>query len=217
MSLNVKKGDTVLVIAGKDKGKSGKVLVAQPADNSVVVAGVNMISKHKKPRSAKDKGGIIKKEGKIDASNVQIICPACNKATRINHETVDGKKIRQCKKCGANLDTATKKETKKATTKTTETKKATAAKSTTKTTAKATEAKSATKTTAKTTEAKETKTTTKAPAAKKSETAEKKTTTKSTASKPAAKTTATKSTTKTTSAAKSTTTKKTTTKKVESK
>ena len=109
MSLNVKKGDTVLVLAGKDKGKSGKVLVAQPADNSVVVAGVNIIAKHKKPRSAQDKGGIIKKEGKIDASNVQIICPTCGKATRINNVMVDGKKIRQCKKCSANLDAAVKK------------------------------------------------------------------------------------------------------------
>ena len=138
MSLNVKKGDTVLVIAGKDKGKSGKVLVAQPADNSVVVAGVNIIAKHKKPRSAQDKGGIIKKEGKINASNVQIICPTCGKATRINNETVDGKKIRQCKKCGANLDVAAKKETKKATTAKTTTKStstkstSTAAKNTTK-------------------------------------------------------------------------------------
>ena len=120
MALNIKKGDTVLVIAGKDKGKSGKVLVAMPADNSVVVAGVNIIAKHKKPRSANDKGGIIKKENKIDASNVQIICPICNKATRINNITVDGKKIRQCKKCSANLDSAVK----KATTKTTSTKKA---------------------------------------------------------------------------------------------
>ena len=115
MSLNVKKGDTVLVLAGKDKGKSGKVLVAQPADNSVVVAGVNIIAKHKKPRSAQDKGGIIKKEGKIDASNVQIICQACGKATRINNVMVDGKKIRQCKKCSANLDSAVKKEVKKTT------------------------------------------------------------------------------------------------------
>ena len=94
MALNVKKGDNVLVIAGKDKGKTGKVLVAMPADNSVVVAGVNIIAKHKKPRSANDKGGIIKKENKIDASNVQIICPICNKATRINHVEKDGKKIR---------------------------------------------------------------------------------------------------------------------------
>jgi len=119
MSLNIKKGDTVLVIAGKDKGKSGKVLVSMPADNSVVVAGVNIIAKHKKPRSANDKGGIIKREGKIDASNVQIICPTCGKATRINNIIVDGKKIRQCKKCSANVDVA-KKEVKKAAPKTTE-------------------------------------------------------------------------------------------------
>ena len=119
MALNVKKGDTVVVIAGKDKGKTGKVLVAMPADNSVVVAGVNMISKHKKPRSAQDKGGIIKKEGKINASNVQIVCPVCGKATRVAHTIKDDKKIRECKKCGADLDAAVKKATKdSATTKT---------------------------------------------------------------------------------------------------
>ena len=117
MSLNVKKGDTVLVIAGKDKGKSGKVLVAQPADNSVVVAGVNIIAKHKKPRSANDKGGIIKKEGKINASNVQVVCPVCGKATRISNVIEGDKKIRQCKKCKANLDATVKKETKKTATK----------------------------------------------------------------------------------------------------
>ena len=103
MALNVKKGDTVVVIAGKDKGKTGKVLVAMPADNSVVVAGVNMIAKHKKPRSANDKGGIIKKENKIDASNVQVICPICNKATRIGYEMDKDVKVRVCKKCGAKL------------------------------------------------------------------------------------------------------------------
>jgi len=159
MSLNVKKGDTVLVIAGKDKGKSGKVLVAQPADNSVVVAGVNIIAKHKKPRSAQDKGGIIKKEGKINVSNVQVICQSCGKATRINHETVDGKKVRQCKKCGSNLDSATKKTASKTTTKTAKTAEAKDVKTTTKTTsakattkkAETTEAKSAEKTTTKST------------------------------------------------------------------
>ena len=119
MALNVKKGDTVLVIAGKDKGKTGKVLVAMPADNSVVVAGVNMIAKHKKPRSANDKGGIIKKEGKINASNVQIVCPTCGKATRIAHEIKGDQKIRACKKCGANLDVVAKKATKETTAKTT--------------------------------------------------------------------------------------------------
>ena len=119
MALNVKKGDTVVVIAGKDKGKTGKVLVAMPAEGSVVVAGVNMIAKHKKPRSAQDKGGIIKKEGKINASNVQIICPNCGKATRVAHEVKDNDKIRACKKCGGNLDAVVKKTTKDTATKTT--------------------------------------------------------------------------------------------------
>jgi len=109
MALNVKKGDTVLVIAGKDKGKTGKVLVAMPADGSVVVAGVNIIAKHKKPRSAQDKGGIIKKENKIDASNVQLVCPSCGKATRIKHVIENDVKHRECKKCGANVDVAVKK------------------------------------------------------------------------------------------------------------
>ena len=202
MSLNVKKGDTVLVIAGKDKGKTGKVLVAQPADNSVVVAGVNIIAKHKKPRSANDKGGIIKKEGKIHASNVQIVCPSCDKATRVNHEIVDGKKVRQCKKCGANLDVAVKKETKKATTKTattktTEDKKVETKKAEAKTTTKTATAKKA-----------EPKTTKKAEETKPA--AEKKTTTKSTTTAKATKSTST-------SASKTTTKKSTTTKKVESK
>lgn len=127
MALNVKKGDTVLVIAGKDKGKTGKVLNAMPADNSVVVAGVNIVSKHKKPRSAQDKGGIIKRENKIDASNVQIICQSCGKATRVKHNINNGEKIRVCNKCGANLDISIKKTTKdttKSTTKNVENKQA---------------------------------------------------------------------------------------------
>lgn len=140
MTLNVKKGDNVLVIAGKDKGKSGKVLTAIPADNAVVVSGVNIIAKHQKPRSAQDKGGITKRENKIDVSNVQIICPTCNKATRVANAMDGDKKFRQCKKCGASLDkeVATKKEVKKEvktakkaetkTTKSTSTKKTTKAK-----------------------------------------------------------------------------------------
>ena len=167
MTLHVKKGDNVLVIAGKDKGKSGKVLTAIPADNAVIVSDINIVSKHKKPRNAQDKGGIIKKENKIDASNVQIICPECGKATRIAHAVDEkGKKFRQCKKCKASLDKAvsvkkeTKKETKKADSK--DTKPAKEAKSTTKTVAKKTVTpkktssvtKSVTKTTAKKTQSK---------------------------------------------------------------
>ena len=114
MALNIKKGDNVVVIAGKDKGKNGKVLATAPSDNSVIVAGVNIIVKHKKPRSAQDKGGIVKKDGKIDASNVQVLCPTCNKATRIAIDFVDNKKVRKCKKCGAVIDSNVKATSKKA-------------------------------------------------------------------------------------------------------
>ena len=179
MALNIKKGDTVLVIAGKDKGKSGKVLVAMPADNSVVVAGVNIIAKHKKPRSANDKGGIIKKENKIDASNVQIVCPTCGKATRVAHTLKDNKKIRECKKCGANLDVAAAKKATKDTTKTTTKKVET---KTEKVEEKTVEKKTATKsTTAKSTTTKSTAA--KATSATKATAAKKSTTTKSTTKK----------------------------------
>jgi large subunit ribosomal protein L24 len=168
MTLHVKKGDTVLVIAGKDKGKSGKVLTAIPADNAVIVSDVNIVSKHKKPRSAQDKGGIIKRENKIDSSNVQIICPECGKATRVAHAVDEnGKKFRQCKKCKASLDKAVsvKKEAKKAAkkveSKDTKPAKEVKAAKTTKTTAKKAETKkvsgvtkSVTKTTAKKTQSK---------------------------------------------------------------
>ena len=113
MALNVKKGDNVVVIAGKDKGKTGKVLTVIPSDNAVVVSGVNIISKHKKPRNAQDKGGIAKAEGKINASNVQVICPDCNKATRVASKELNGKHVRVCKHCGASLDKEVAKEVKK--------------------------------------------------------------------------------------------------------
>jgi len=101
--LNVKKSDTVVVITGKDAGKKGKVIASYPKKNRVVVEGVNIVTKHRKPRSAQDKGGIVKHEGTIDVSNVMIICPTCGKATRVKHSVVDGKNVRVCK-CGAVLD-----------------------------------------------------------------------------------------------------------------
>ena len=114
MKLHVKKGDNVVVLAGKDKGKTGKILVANPSDNSVVVEGVNIISKNKKARTAQEKSAIIKTEGKINASNVQIVCPECNKATRVANKLVDGKNVRTCKHCGASLDGKAKKAAKSA-------------------------------------------------------------------------------------------------------
>lgn len=115
MKMTIKTGDTVVVIAGKDKGKTGKVTAVSADQGKVVVENVNIVSKHQKPRSQEDKGGIIKKSAPIDASNVQVICPVCGKATRVAHSEVDGKKVRTCKKCNASLDKAfVKKTTKKA-------------------------------------------------------------------------------------------------------
>ena len=114
--LNIKKGDTVVVIAGKDNGKVAEVLDCFPAENKVTVKGVNIVVKHNKPRSAQDKGGIVKLEGKIPASNVMVVCPVCNKATRVAYLIEGDKKVRTCKKCGAVLDvTKEAKEVKKTT------------------------------------------------------------------------------------------------------
>ncbi len=116
--MEIKKGDSVVIIAGKDKGKKGKVLEISPKTSKIIVEGVNIASKHKKPRSAQDKGGIIKQTNPIEGSNAMVVCPDCGKATRIAHKEVDGKKARICKKCGASLDKslvkAVKKETKTA-------------------------------------------------------------------------------------------------------
>jgi len=113
-TLKVKTGDTVLVITGKDKDKRAKVLAVSPEKNKVIVEGVNVVSKNKKARSAQEKSTILKIEAPIDASNVMVVCPKCEKATRVAHKVVDGKKVRVCKKCGAVLDVEVAKETKKA-------------------------------------------------------------------------------------------------------
>lgn len=104
MKLSVKKGDNVLVLTGKDAGKQGEVLEVNREEGKVVVAGVNIQAHHKKPRSKDDKGGIIKSEGAIDVSNVQVVCPVCKKAIRVAHKEENGKMVRFCKKCGAVLD-----------------------------------------------------------------------------------------------------------------
>ena len=102
--LNVKKGDTVVVISGKDKGKKGKILVAYPEKNRVVVQNVAMITRHVKPRRQGEPGGRIEKEGTIHVSNVMLVCPKCEKATRVGHKMEGDKKVRVCIKCGKNID-----------------------------------------------------------------------------------------------------------------
>lgn len=102
--MHVKKGDTVQVISGKSKGKTGVVIESFPSEGRVRVEGVNILTKHKKA-TAQSQGGIIKEEGKIDASNVLLVCDKCGKGVRTGVQvTEDGKKVRVCKKCGQVLD-----------------------------------------------------------------------------------------------------------------
>ncbi|MBO6266611.1 MAG: 50S ribosomal protein L24 [Synergistaceae bacterium] len=101
--MSVKKGDTVVVLSGKDKGKQGKVLGTVPAEAKVVVEGVNMVTCHVKPRKQGETGGIVKREAALYASKVQVVCPKCKKGTRVAHKIENGKKSRVCKHCGAEL------------------------------------------------------------------------------------------------------------------
>ena len=101
--MNIRKDDKVVVISGKDKGKEGKVLIADPKAGKLVVQGVNVATKHQKPRKQGEEGGIIKVETPIYACKVMVICPKCGKPTRVAHKLDAGKNVRVCKKCGANL------------------------------------------------------------------------------------------------------------------
>ena len=102
-NMKIKKGDTVVVLSGKDKGKQGKVLSVDPKAGKVVVEKINMVSRHQKPRKQGEEGGIIQKEAPLYACKVMTVCPKCNKATRVAYKIEDGKKSRVCKHCGAAL------------------------------------------------------------------------------------------------------------------
>ena len=112
-NLHVKTGDNVMIISGKDKGKTGKVLQTSPKEGKVIVEGLNMVTKHVKPRRQGEQGGIVKAEGAIYACKVMPVCPKCGKATRVAHrvtevEREDGSKkkkiVRVCKRCKADID-----------------------------------------------------------------------------------------------------------------
>ena len=103
--LHVKKGDTVKVIAGKDKGKEGEVIRALPSKGRVVVEKVNVVKKAQRPTQANPQGGIISMEAPINVSNVMLVCPSCKAATRVAHRFDEaGKKHRVCKKCNKDID-----------------------------------------------------------------------------------------------------------------
>ena len=103
MAMNIKKGDTIVVLSGKDKGKQGKVLGTVPKSTKIVAEGINVVTCHIKPRKQGEEGGIVKREAAIYASKVQVVCPKCDKGTRVAYEIKDGKKVRVCKHCGAEL------------------------------------------------------------------------------------------------------------------
>ncbi|MBQ7474310.1 MAG: 50S ribosomal protein L24 [Clostridia bacterium] len=105
--LHIRRDDTVMVVSGNDRGKSGKVLEVSPKEGKVIVQGVNIVKKHVKPRPPQENGGIVDVEGALYASKVQIVCPSCKKPTRVAHKFVEKngktKKVRTCAKCGAEL------------------------------------------------------------------------------------------------------------------
>ena len=103
--MKLKTGDKVVVIAGKDKGKEGKIVAVDKKNNRVMVEGVNMVSKHTKPNAQNQQGGIIKKEAANAASNVLLVCPKCKKGVRVGYSVLEnGTKVRVCKKCGASIE-----------------------------------------------------------------------------------------------------------------
>ena len=102
-TMNIKKGDTIVVLSGKDRGKQGKVLGTVPGESKIVAEGINIVTCHVKPRKQGEEGGVVKREAAIASCKVQVVCPKCGKGTRVAHKIEDGKKIRVCKHCGAGL------------------------------------------------------------------------------------------------------------------
>ncbi len=102
----IRRNDSVIVTAGKDRGKKGRVLKVHPVKNRLVVEGANFISRHTRPNPGKNvKGGIMKREAPLAASNVQLLCPECGKQTRVGHRVLgDGRKVRICRKCEGVVD-----------------------------------------------------------------------------------------------------------------
>ncbi|ARK21509.1 50S ribosomal protein L24 [Sporosarcina sp. P26b] len=102
--MHVKKGDKVMVISGKDKGKTGVILTAYPKKDRVLVEGINIVKKHTKPNQENPQGGIVSQESTIHVSNVMVIDPKTGEPTRVGYKVEDGKKVRIAKKSGESLD-----------------------------------------------------------------------------------------------------------------
>ena len=101
----IKREDSVLVMKGKDRGRSGAVRKVIPKEQKLIVTGVNVVKRHMRPRGPQRPGGIVQREAPVSWSNVSILCPSCNKPARVGFRTLaDGRKVRYCKRCDANLD-----------------------------------------------------------------------------------------------------------------
>ncbi|GAB4390857.1 MAG: 50S ribosomal protein L24 [Thermodesulfovibrionales bacterium] len=105
MGLGIKKEDTVLVISGREKGKKGRVLSVRPKEERVLIERVNIVKKHMKPSRTHAQGGIVEKEAPVHLSNVMLVCPKCDKPTRLGNLALEGgRKVRVCKKCKEVID-----------------------------------------------------------------------------------------------------------------
>jgi large subunit ribosomal protein L24 len=103
--VQIRKNDSVIVIGGKERGKTGKVLRVLPDKDAVIIERLNIVKRHTKPRGPQQPGGIVEKEAAIHASNIMILCDKCNAPVRVGHKTLaDGKKIRICRRCNEALD-----------------------------------------------------------------------------------------------------------------
>ena len=101
--VHIKVDDTVIVLSGNDKGKTGKVIAVSPEEGKAIVEGVNKQKKHVKPRKQGETGGILDVDGAMYVSKLALFCPNCDKGVRVGYKTEDGKKVRVCKKCGKEI------------------------------------------------------------------------------------------------------------------
>lgn len=102
--MKIKKGDTVLIISGKDKNKTGKVIEVSPKDQRIIVEGINLVKKHVKPRRSGEKGQRVEVPRPFHISNAELVCSKCKKSTRVGHKIIEKKKYRVCKICGQEID-----------------------------------------------------------------------------------------------------------------
>ena len=103
--MQIRKNDSVMVISGKERGKTGKVLRVNPKEDAVIIERINVVKRHTKPRGPQQSGGIVEKEASIPASNIMIMCDRCNAPVRIGRKVLaDGDKVRVCRRCGEALD-----------------------------------------------------------------------------------------------------------------